>query len=167
MLPFIIYYLLLSLLSQGWQYYFSVAQTSVLIGVNSWLIPCRIEKNRRKKPKMRANLVLFRGFSWLIWKNKANMQMGEIGAKSYMKGVYEDFHALGRQKNKANSKPIYYRSVFSVRSPKDCVQRTASRWEKGDLKKQSQFISYWVLRDAYCEKEFEKTKPIFERVKWR
>jgi hypothetical protein len=23
----------------------------------------------------------------------------------YMKGDYEDFHALGRQKNKANSKP--------------------------------------------------------------
>ena len=31
---------------------------------------------------------------------------------------------------------------------------------EGDLKKQSQFISYCVLRDAYCEKEFEKTKPI-------
>jgi hypothetical protein len=28
------------------------------------------------------------------------------------------------------------------------------------LKKQSQFISYRVLRDAYCENEFEKTKPI-------
>ena len=25
--------------------------------------------------------------------------------------------------------------------------------------KQCQFISYWVLRDAYCEKESEKTKP--------
>ena len=46
--------------------------------------------------------------------------------------------------------------------------------------KQSQFISYWVfrkstgrltaesqgLRDAYCETEFEKTKPIFEGVEW-
>jgi hypothetical protein len=28
------------------------------------------------------------------------------------------------------------------------------------LKKQTQFISYFVLRSAYCGKEFEKTKPI-------
>jgi len=29
----------------------------------------------------------------------------------------------------------------------------------------SQFISYWVLRDAYCEKEFEKTNPISKQAK--
>jgi len=28
--------------------------------------------------------------------------MGQIGAKSYMKGDYEEFLDLGRQKNKAN-----------------------------------------------------------------
>jgi len=66
----------------------------------------------------------------------------------YMKGDYEEFHALRRQKNKANSKPIrqeriagqvYQRSMFSIRSPKDCVplwspygQRTASRWGRKD-----------------------------------
>jgi hypothetical protein len=27
-----------------------------------------------------------------------------------------------------------------------------------------QFISYWVLRDAYCEKLFEKTKPIWRKI---
>ena len=30
----------------------------------------------------------------------------------------------------------------------------------GYLKKQSQFCSYCVLCDAYCENELEKTKPI-------
>ena len=45
----------------------------------------------------------------------------------YMKGYYEDFHALGRRKNKANSKPI------SV-SP----QIYSGGW-KTNLKKQSQF----------------------------
>jgi hypothetical protein len=35
----------------------------------------------------------------------------------------------------------------------------------GYLKKQSQFISYCVLRDAYREKVFEKTKPICGRAK--
>ena len=32
------------------------------------------------------------------------------------------------------------------------------------LKKQSQLSLYCVLRDAYCENEFEKTKPISERT---
>ncbi len=31
--------------------------------------------------------------------------MCEIGAKSYMKGDYEEFYALKAAKNKANSKP--------------------------------------------------------------
>jgi len=31
--------------------------------------------------------------------------MGKIGAKPYMKGDYEEFHALSRRKNKANSNP--------------------------------------------------------------
>jgi len=44
----------------------SVAQTTVFIRVNSWLIPCRIEKNRRKKAKMNVNLEFIRVNSWLI-----------------------------------------------------------------------------------------------------
>jgi len=43
-----------------------VAQTTVLIGVYSWLIPCRIEKNSSKKAKRRVNLVFIRNNSWLI-----------------------------------------------------------------------------------------------------
>jgi len=31
------------------------------------------------------------------------------------------------------------------------------------LKKQSQFSSYCVLRDAYCGNEFVKTKPIYPK----
>jgi hypothetical protein len=31
--------------------------------------------------------------------------MGEIGAKSYMKGDYEELQAFGWRKNKANSNP--------------------------------------------------------------
>ena len=33
--------------------------------------------------------------------------MAKMSVSIYVKGYYEDFHALGRQKNKANSKPIY------------------------------------------------------------
>jgi len=31
--------------------------------------------------------------------------MGKMSVSIYMKGDYEDFHALRRQKNKPNSKP--------------------------------------------------------------
>jgi len=31
--------------------------------------------------------------------------MGKMSLSTYMKGDYEDFHALRRRKNKANSKP--------------------------------------------------------------
>jgi hypothetical protein len=31
--------------------------------------------------------------------------MGKNGVKSYMKDAYEEFNALSRRKNKANSKP--------------------------------------------------------------
>ena len=41
-----------------------------------------------------------------IWKNKANLPVGLIGVNSYMKGDYEEFHALKAAKNKPNSKPI-------------------------------------------------------------
>jgi len=39
--------------------------------------------------------------------------MGKMTLNIYMKGDYEDFHALGRRKNKANSKPI---SIARIRS---------------------------------------------------
>jgi len=58
----------------------------------------------------------------------------------YMKGYYEEFHALGRRKNKANSKPN--KLVLSV------VEWTQS-------------ISYCVLRDAYCGKEKGKNAHKF------
>jgi len=32
--------------------------------------------------------------------------MGKMSVSIYMKGYYEEFHAFGRRKNKANSKPI-------------------------------------------------------------
>jgi len=34
--------------------------------------------------------------------------------------------------------------------------------ERVQLKKQSQFIPYWVLRAAYCENEVEKTQLLTE-----
>ena len=37
-----------------------------------------------------------------ILRKQSQLLKGEIGAKSYMKGDYEEFHALRRRKNKAN-----------------------------------------------------------------
>jgi len=34
--------------------------------------------------------------------------MGKMGVSVYIKGEYEEFHALRRRENKANSKPIYF-----------------------------------------------------------
>ena len=87
--------------------------------------------------------------------------VAEISAKSYMKGVYEVFHALRRWKNKAKQsrsnpiKPNYIGAndgfvipvetgyVFSRGKtiPKACGFEAATRLRdnKGDLKKQSQF----------------------------
>ena len=52
-------------------------------------------KKSRKRQKIELNL-----------KKQTQFKEGQIGAKSYMKGDYEDFYALGRRENKANSKPI-------------------------------------------------------------
>ena len=49
--------------------------------------------------------------------------MGENGAKSYMKGDYEHFHALGRRKNKAN---------FIVQRSECCGLRVDSRLRGND-----------------------------------
>jgi len=49
--------------------------------------------------------------------------MGEIGAKSYTKGFYEEFHDLGRRKNKANSNPNKANLLaFSVLRSADSVK---------------------------------------------
>ena len=39
-------------------------------------------------------------------KNKANLRIGGMSLSIYMKGDYEEFHALKAAKNKPNSKPI-------------------------------------------------------------
>jgi len=57
-----------------------------------------MKKNRWKRVENDEKLSL-------SWKNKANLRQGEIGAISLLKGDYEEFHALRRRKNKANSKP--------------------------------------------------------------
>jgi len=113
-----------------------------------------------------------------------------MGISIYIEGDYEEFHALRRRKNKANSKPnktnspafgLVHRGKtipIPIQDNRDEAatrpplagnprQDESSRMTEHNLKKQSQFISYCVLRDAYCEKEFEKTKPICERAKWR
>ena len=75
-----------------------------------------------------------------ILKNKANLPYAKMNVKSFLKRDYDDFAALGQQKNKANSNLSWAQPALS-----------AVEWVEW-----SQFISYWVLRDAYCEKEFEK-----------
>ena len=62
-------------------YYFSVAQKTVLIGVN----PCLTESYLKKQTQ------------FVEWQNDV---------KSILTMVYGDFNGPGRRKNKANSKPI-------------------------------------------------------------
>ena len=71
--------------------------------------------------------------------------------------VYGDFGVFWRfwaAKNKANSKPILVSpQIF---------------WGlKDQFEKTKPIYSYCVLRDAYCEKAFEKTKPICRVTNWR
>ncbi len=46
--------------------------------------------------------------------------MGKMSVSIYKKGEYEDFHTLGRRKNKANSKPnkANRRALAEARNPK-------------------------------------------------
>jgi len=60
-----------------------------------------------------------------------------MGVSVYLKGDYEDFHALSRQKNKANSKPILFSHQIYL----------------GVLKKQSQFAGRANRRKVLCERE--------------
>jgi len=66
--------------------------------------------------------------------------MVKMSLSIYKKGYYEEFHALGRRKNKANSKP---------NKAKQSQSRLAPR-----------FI--WGLKTR-----FEKTNPILKWVNWR
>jgi len=51
-------------------------------------------KKSRKRRKFELNL-----------KKQTQFAGGEMSVSIYKKGEYEDFHAFGRRKNKANSKP--------------------------------------------------------------
>jgi len=81
---------------------------------------------------------------------------GEIGAKSYMKGDYEEFCDLSRRKNKANL------LAFNVLRSACCV-----KMRKGNLKKQSQFAPAQVCAKSFIKGNYdnkaavgdEKTKP--------
>jgi len=55
----------------------------------------------------------------------------------YMKGYYEEFHALRRRKNKANSKPIL--GQVKSKKVKGKMKSSPEFLRRGDLKKQSQF----------------------------
>ncbi|MGB2865620.1 MAG: hypothetical protein WBC05_19980 [Sedimentisphaerales bacterium] len=49
-------------------------------------------------------------------KKQSQYSKGENGVKSYLKGDYEENPIVWAAKNKANSKPIYWRSGFRVQS---------------------------------------------------
>jgi len=54
-------------------------------------------------------------------KKQSQFSKIRIGVSIYMKGYYEEFNALGRRKNKANSKPI----KANLADPKGVEQRPA------------------------------------------
>jgi len=56
----------------------------------------------------------------------------------YKKGYYEEFHALGQRKNKANSKPIMGKS--KVKRQKEKMRVNPLVFRRGYLKKQTQFM---------------------------
>ena len=96
---------------------------SVLIRVNSWLLDPSTEfilsvvertqgmlignKHDLKKQSQftRIACCVLRAAKWNL-KKQSQFAVWQIDVKSYMKGYYEEFQALGRRKNKANSKPI-------------------------------------------------------------
>ena len=95
---FVIYYLLITI------DYFSVAQTTVLIGVN----PCLTGSYLKKQSQFRVSYFVC-GISYVVfWKNKANLWYGEIDASSYLKGRYGNNPACRARKNKANQSQFGY-----------------------------------------------------------
>jgi len=99
--------------------------------------------------------------------------MGEIGAKSYMKSDYEEFHALRRRKNKANLKPNKFvpSTLFRVGSEQRRMEPICR-----DLAGNSKFEFRNPKRDKRVPNDrfqhvlqslFEKTKPILKWAKWR
>ena len=88
--------------------------------------------------------------------------MGRMSLSIYMKGDYEDFHALRRQKNKPNSKPIKAnlrrrrnlpRPSPSLRDEAATRRRPAEK--KGDLKKQSQFAPAQVGAKSFMKEDYD------------
>jgi len=74
-----------------------------------------------------------------------------MGLSVYMKGYYEEFHALDRRKNKANSKPNKANTpAFGWKSE---TSPPCSMVSVANLKKQSQ-----LSRIAYCVMRIAKTK---------
>ena len=63
-----------------------------------------------------------------------------MDASIYMKGDYEEFNALGRRKNKANSKPKLSQSYgkAKVKRQKAKMRVSPEFLRRGYLKKQSQ-----------------------------
>jgi len=73
--------------------------------------------------------------------------MGKMSLSVYMKGDYEEFHALRRRKNKANSKPIL-------------VSPQIFRGLKNNLKKQSQFAPDLKSVKSFLKGDYEnKSRP--------
>jgi len=68
-----------------------------------------------------------------------------MGVSVYLKGDYEDFHALSRQKNKAYSKPILF-------SPQIYL---------GVLKKQSQLAGGKIDAKSYVKGNYEETAAVW------
>jgi hypothetical protein len=76
--------------------------------------------------------------------------MGKISVSIYMKGCYEEFHALGRRKNKANSKPILFspQNFLGVERPKSAL-RCYLVGAEGPLFIWEVFILDWAVGSIY------------------
>ena len=80
--------------------------------------------------------------------------MGKMSLSGYMKGGYEDFHALGRRKNKPNSKPIKLVLSAVEWSQYYLAPRFSGGW-KHNLKKQSQFAPARKNAKSYLKGDYE------------
>ena len=88
-------------------------------------------------------------------KKQSQFLKGQMSLSIYVKGDYEEFHALRRRKYKAKQSQ-FIRIEYSVspqdalrRSPKDCVMRIA----KWNLKKQTQFSGEANWRKVFFERK--------------
>ena len=81
------------------------------------------------------------------------MRQGENGAKSYIKGDYEEFQALRRRKNKPNSKP----NKANLPAFGQILEGSDGQIANSKLK----LVNLELPRQG----TFEKTKPICGRAK--